>query len=59
MADSVFLKFEFYLFYLLIFFSLIVPLLQKDGILRRNADVDGPLNSLIDARIATEVVAEK
>lgn len=24
MADSVFLKFEFYLFYLLIFFSLIV-----------------------------------
>ncbi len=37
----------------------VVPLLQKDGILRRNADVDGPLNSLIDARIATEVVAEK
>lgn len=37
----------------------VVPLLQKDGILRRNADVDGPLNSLIDARIATEIVAEK
>jgi sulfonate transport system substrate-binding protein len=37
----------------------VVPLLQKDGILRRGADVDGPLNSLINARIAAEVVAEK
>ena len=37
----------------------VVPLLQKDGILRRGADVDGPLNTLINARIASEVVAEK
>src|SRR5450830_667256 len=37
----------------------VIPLLLKDGILRRNADVDGPLNSLINADIATEVVAQK
>ncbi|TCS36638.1 sulfonate transport system substrate-binding protein [Paucimonas lemoignei] len=37
----------------------VIPLLRQDGILRRNADVDGPLNTLIDARIAADVVAEK
>jgi sulfonate transport system substrate-binding protein len=39
--------------------SPVVPLLQQDGVLRRGADVQGPLASLIDARIATEVVASK
>lgn len=37
----------------------VVPLLSQDGILRRGADVSGPLESLIDARIASEVVAVK
>lgn len=37
----------------------VIPLLRQDGILRRNADVDGPLGSLVDARIAANVVAEK
>lgn len=34
----------------------VVPLLQADGVLRRNADVQGTLNSLIDARLAQPVI---
>ncbi len=37
----------------------VIPLLLKDGILRRNTDTEGALNSLISASIATEVVGEK
>ena len=31
-------------------------LLQADGVLRRNADVQGTLSSLIDARLAQPVI---
>lgn len=34
----------------------VVPLLQADGVLRRNADVSGTLSSLIDARLARPVI---
>ncbi|MBD9413260.1 aliphatic sulfonate ABC transporter substrate-binding protein [Pseudomonas sp. PDM16] len=34
----------------------VVPLLQADGVLRRNADVQGTLSSLIDARLAQPVI---
>lgn len=34
----------------------VVPLLQADGVLRRNADVPGTLSSLIDARLAQPVI---
>lgn len=34
----------------------VVPLLQADGVLRRNADVQGTLNSLIDAHLAQPVI---
>ena len=34
----------------------VVPLLQADGVLRRNADVAGTLSSLIDARLAQPVI---
>lgn len=37
----------------------VIGLLQADGVLRRNADVDGALNSLIDARLAQPVIEAK
>lgn len=37
----------------------VIPLLLQDGILRRNAKVEQPLATLVDGRIAAEVIAEK
>ncbi|YCH28354.1 hypothetical protein M1D39_10330 [Pseudomonas sp. D2-5] len=34
----------------------VIPLLASDGVLRRNADTEAALASLIDARIAKQVV---
>ena len=37
----------------------LIPLLQQEGILRRNVDADAALASLIDERIASEIVNNK
>jgi sulfonate transport system substrate-binding protein len=37
----------------------VIPLLQADGILRRGADTDGALDSLIDARLASDVIGSR